>query len=227
MMAREGIEPSVFTAWVPDLQSGAVAAGPPRHMPSRGFEPRTPRPSSACLYQLGYDGATEGAGIEPAHHSRGGLGLANRPHCHSGNLPCAALDSNQHWPALKAGASAIGLPARCPARDSNPQPLGSEPSASANWATRADARHRSRTCTRRVLSPLPLPLGYARVAMSWNVVLRKGRGSNSQGSYARRFSGPLPSPAVGLPFQSVNNWKVGMTVTTTSPAWRESNAGAP
>lgn len=164
-MAREGIEPPVFTAWVPDLQSGAVAAGPPRQMPSRGFEPRTLRPSSARLYQLGYDGRTEGAGIEPAHDSRRGLGLANRPHYHSGSLPCAALDSNQHSPALKAGASAIGLPARCPA---------SERCASASWATRAYARHRSRTCTERVLNPLPLPLGYARVAMSWCVKLRKG-----------------------------------------------------
>ena len=43
-IGRVGLEPTVFTTWVADLQSAAVASVPPTAMGAVGFEPTMPKP---------------------------------------------------------------------------------------------------------------------------------------------------------------------------------------
>lgn len=169
------------------------------HQQDSNLHPVAPQATASTSWAMM---ATEGDGIEPPQHFHAGPGLANRPLTTRATFHAPRGIRTRTYPLLRRMPLPLGYRRVCHGRDSNSQPSGSGPDASANWATMAHAPHRSRTCTERVLNPLPLPLGYGRKAMSR--ILRKGRGSNSQGSYARRFSGPLPSPAIGLPFLIAN-----------------------
>ena len=162
IVARGGLEPPVFAAWVAGLQPAGIAAIRPRQRKVEGSNLRDccrPRVSNPAPYR---SGNLPDSPFHPKGESRV---------CQSarfGKMAPVGIEPTTIQRILSTPALPSLPTGPYPRRDSNSQNLDPKSSAYANSTTGVYG----------------------------------GRGDRTLKAFARRFSGPLPSPAVGLPLLS-------------------------